>query len=309
MKNYKRVLICDQIDEQGIKKLEKAGFSVDVKSMITGDELKKIVVNYNVLVVRGRTKVTKEIIEAGTQLELIGRVGVGLDNINLKTAEEKNIKVVNTPGAPVQAVAELALGFMLALARNIPQADRSMKECKWLKSKLAGQELKGKILGTIGLGNIGERVAKIAKAFGMKILVAMQTPPDPILLKTLEAEFVPLSHLLKRSDIITIHVPYTTETHHMINEKELQLMKNNAFLINTSRGLIIDENALLKALQSGRLKGAALDVYEFEPPINWTLMQLPNVICTPHIGAETEEAQKTGAVLIAEKIISFFTGS
>ena len=309
MKNHPKVLVCDPIDAEGVKKLEKAGFTVDAKPTISSDELKKTVSNYDALIVRSRTKVTKEIIEAGTQLKLIGRVGVGLDNVDLKAAEEESIKVVNTPEAPAEAVAELALGLILSLARNIPQADHSMKEGKWIKSKLTGWELKGKTLGTIGLGNIGERVAKLSKAFGMNILITKRTPPDPALLKELEAEFVPLSELLKRSDVVTIHIPYTAETHHMIGEKELQLMKKGAYLVNTSRGKIINENALLKALQSEKLKGAALDVYEFEPPTDWTLMQLPNVVCTPHIGAETEEAQKTGAILMADKVISFFTKS
>ena len=309
MKNHPKVLVCDPIDSEGVKKLEKAGFKVDVKPTISNDELNKIVSKYDALIVRSRTKVTKEIIEAGTQLKLIGRVGVGLDNVDLKVAEEESIKVVNTPEAPAEAVAELALGLILSLARNIPQADHSMKEGKWIKSKLTGWELKGKTLGTVGLGNIGERVAKLAKAFGMNILITKRNPPDPALLKELEAEFVPLSELLKRSDLVTIHIPYTAETHHMIGEKELQLMKKGAYLVNTSRGKIINENALLKALQSEKLKGAALDVYEFEPPTDWTLMQLPNVVCTPHIGAETEEAQKTGAILMADKVISFFTKS
>jgi len=309
LKNHPKVLVCDPIDAEGVKKLEKVGFTVDVKPTISSDELKKTVSNYDVLIVRSRTKVTKVIIEAGTQLKLIGRVGVGLDNVDLKAAEEESIKVVNTPEAPAEAVAELALGLILSLARNIPQADHSMKEGKWIKSKLTGWELKGKTLGTIGLGNIGERVAKLAKAFGMNILITKRTPPDSALLKELEAEFVPLSELLKRSDIVTIHIPYTAETHHMIGEKELQLMKKGAYLVNTSRGPIIDENALLKALQSEKLKGAALDVHKFEPPTDWTLMQLPNVVCTPHIGAETEEAQKNGAILMADKVISFFTKS
>jgi len=198
---------------------------------------------------------------------------------------------------------------MLALARSIPSADRSMKEGTWIKKNLTGWELKGKTLGTIGLGNVGERVAKLAKAFGMRILVTKRTPPDPALLKELEAEFVSLQELLKRSDVVTIHVPFTPQTRRMIGEKELQLMKKGSYLVNTSRGAVVDEKALLKALQSQRLGGAALDVYEVEPPTNWTLMQLPNVVCTPHIGAQTEEAQKTASVLIAEKIIGFFSRS
>jgi len=302
-----KVLVCDPIEDEGIQKLKDAGFTVDVKPTITADELKKTISNYDALIVRSRTKVTKEILDAGKQLKLVGRAGAGLDNIDINAAEKKGIKVLNTPEAPAEAVAELTIGLILALARSIPSANKAMKEGRWTKKDLTGWELKGKTLGTIGLGNIGKQVAKIAKAFGMKILITKRTPPAPALLKELEAEFVPLHELLKRSDIITIHVPYTPQTHHMIGEKELQLMKKGSCLVNTSRGAIVNEKALLKALQSERLGGAALDVYEVEPPTNWTLMQLPNMVCTPHIGAQTEEAQKTASVLIAEKIINFFS--
>jgi len=302
-----RILVCDPLDEEGIEKLEKAGFEVDTKSNISNDELKKIVSNYEALIVRSRTKVTKEILEAGTQLKLVGRAGAGLDNVDVETAEKRGVKVLNTPEAPAEAVAELTTGLILALARSIPSADKAMKEGRWTKKDLIGWELKGKTLGTIGLGNIGERVARLAKGFGMKILITKRTPPDPALLKELEAEFVSLHDLLTRSDVVTIHVPYTPQTRHMIGEKELKLMKKGAYLINTSRGSIVNEEALLKALQSRRLGGAALDVYEVEPPTNWTLMKLPNVVCTPHIGAQTIEAQKTASVLISEKIISLFS--
>jgi len=299
-----KILVCDPIDDEGIKKLERAGFIVHVKPTITPDELKKTVHNYDVVIVRSRTKVTKEILEAGTQLKAVGRAGAGLDNIDVEAAQKKGLKILNTPEAPAEAVAELTLGLMLSLARNIPNADRAIKEGRWIKKELMGWELRGKTLGTIGLGNIGERVARLAKAFGMKILITKRTPPDSALLRELEAEFVPLQTLLSRSDIVTIHIPYTPQTHHMISEKELSLMKKGAYIINTSRGAIIEEKALLSALQSGRLGGAALDVFEAEPPTDWTLMQLPNVVCTPHIGAQTEEAQKTASVLLAEKIIS-----
>jgi len=309
LKSNTRVLVCDLIDYEGIQKLEKTGFKLDVKPTISSDELKKTVSNYDVLIVRSRTKVTKEIFEAGTRLKLVGRAGVGLDNIDLEAAQEKGVKVINTPEAPAEATAELTMGLILALARSIPSADRAMKEGKWLKKDLMGWELKDKTLGTIGLGNVGERVARLAKVFGMKILITKRTPPEPALLKELEAEFVSLHELLKQSDVITIHVPYTPQTHHMIGEKQLQLMKKGSFLVNTSRGAIVEEKALLEALQSQRLGGAALDVYEIEPPTNWALMKLPNVVCTPHIGAQTEEAQKTASVLIAEKIITFFSQS
>jgi D-3-phosphoglycerate dehydrogenase len=301
-----KVLVCDPVHEDGIKRLEKASFEVDVKPGITSEELRRAVSNYNVLIVRGRTKVTRDIIEAGKELKVIGRAGAGIDNIDVEAAEEKGVKVVNTPEAPAEAVAELTIGLMLSLARNIPLADRSMKEQKWIKKALMGWELKDKTLGTIGLGNIGGRVARLAKAFDMKILITKRTPPDPKLLKELEADFIPLHELLRRSDIVTIHVPHTPQIHHMIGEKEIQLMKKGAFLINTSRGAIVDEKALIKALKSGKLGGAALDVYEVEPPDNWTLMRLPNVVCTPHIGAQTREAQRAASDLIAEKIINIF---
>ena len=304
MKPSLKILVCDSIDNEGIQKLEKAGFTVDVKPTIAAEELKKIVPNYNVLIVRSRTKVTKEIIDSGTELKAVGRAGAGLDNVDVEAAQKKALKILNTPEAPAEAVAELTLGLLLSLARNIPIADRALKEAKWIKKDLTGWELRGKTLGTVGLGNIGERVARLARGFCMNILISKRTPPDPALLKELEAAFVPLHDLLTRSDVVTIHIPYTPQTHHMIGETELNLLKKGAYIINTARGAIIDEKALSKALQSGRLSGAALDVFEAEPPTDWTLMQLPNVICTPHIGAQTKEGQKTTSTLLADKIIN-----
>lgn len=305
MKSRFKVLVCDPIHPKGIAKLQNAGFAVDARPTIAADELKKIVSNYHVLIVRSRTKITKELLQAGKQLKAVGRAGVGLDNIDAEEAEKIGVKVLNTPEAAAEAVAELTLGFFLSLARSIPLADRAMKEKKWVKHDLMGWELRGKTLGTIGLGNIGELVARLAKAFGMKILITKRTTPDPTILKELEAEFVSLKELLNRSDVVTIHIPYGPETHHIIGEKEFLTMKKGAYIINTSRGAIIDEKALLNALQSGRLGGAALDVFEVEPPTDWALSQLPNVVCTPHIGAQTEEAQEEASVLLAERIISF----
>lgn len=305
LKPKAKILVCDSIHEDGIKKLKQAGFEVEVNPTISDEQLKNVAANYDALIVRSRTQVTEEIIlQAGKSLKVIGRAGAGLDNINVASAEKKGILVLNTPEAPAEAVAELTIGLMLSLARNIPLADHSLKEGKWLKKELMGWELKGKTLGTIGLGNIGEKVTKIAKAFGMKILISKRTPPSPELLKELEAEFVPLNDLLQRSDIVTIHVPLTPQTDHMIGEKEITLMKDGAFLINTSRGAIVDEKALLKALKSGKLKGAALDVFEVEPPKDLTLIRLPQIVCTAHIGAQTEEAQREASILIAEKVIN-----
>lgn len=306
MKSKTKILVCDPVHEEGIEKLKQAGFEVDVKPTITPEQLTKIVSNYDALIVRSRTKVTKEIIEAGRRLRVIGRTGMGLDNIDIETAKKKDIMVFNIPEASANAAAELTIGLIISLARSIMRADHSMKEGKWIKKQLMGWELRDKTLGIIGLGNVGGRVAKIAKALGMKILITKRTPPAPELLMELEAEFVMLKELLQRSNVVTIHVPLTPQTKHMIGAQEIQLMKKGAFLINTSRGAIVDEKALLDALKSGKLGGAALDVYEIEPPKDLSLMKLPNVICTPHIGAQTERTQRITAVSIAEKIINLF---
>jgi len=303
LKQKAKVLVCDPLHEEGITKLKQAGFDVDVKPTITQDQLKIIVSNYHALVVRSRTKVTKDIIQAGKHLKAVGRAGAGLDNVDVEAAEKMGISVLNTPEAPATAVAELTIGLILSLARSIPLADKTMKEGKWIKKELMGWELKDKTLGTIGLGNIGEKVARLARGFGMKVLISKRTPPPPELLKELQGEFIPLKELLRRSDVVTVHVPLTPQTHHVIGSEEIKLMKDGAFLINTSRGAIVDEKALLEALKSGKLGGAALDVYETEPPENLELIKLPQLVCTPHIGAQTEEAQKEASILIAEKII------
>jgi len=303
----RRVLVCDPIHDEGIEKLQNAGFQVDVKPTISFEELREIVADYEVLIVRSRTKVKREIIEKGEKLQVIGRAGAGLDNIDLKAAEERGIKVLNTPEAPAYAVAELTLALMLSLARRIPFADKTMKKGKWFKKQLVGWQLYGKTLGVIGLGNIGEKVARLAKAFGMKVLITKRTPPSTELLKELEAEFVPLEELLRKSDIVTVHVPLTPQTYHLIGEREMALMKDGAFIINTSRGKIVDEKALFQALKTKKLGGAALDVFETEPATNYALINLPNVICTPHIGAQTVEAQKMAATILAEKIIQTLT--
>lgn len=302
-----RILICDPINPEGIEKLKRAGFKVEF--LIRKEMLKKEIQEYDVLIVRSRTKVTREIIECGKHLKLIARAGSGLDNIDLKAAEKRGIAVINTPEASADSVAELTIGLIVALARKMILADSSMKQGKWLKKELMGFLLKGKKLGLIGLGNIGLRVARIAKAVGMKILVTKRTPPSPELLESLEAEFLPLDDLLRQSDIVSIHVPLSEETKHMIDAEEISKMKDGAFLINTSRGEIINEKALLDALRSGKLGGAALDVYAAEPPENLELIKQPNVICTPHIGAQTVEAQREASIRLAEKIIQFFHSS
>lgn len=299
------VLVCDPIHEDGIETLRQAGFAVDVRPTILPETLRNIVAKYDVLIVRGRTAVTKDIIDAGQRLRVIGRAGIGVDNIDSVTAMKRGIVVLTTREATSNAVAELTIGLIMSLARRIPHANQSMKAGKWIKKQLRGWELRDKTLGIVGLGNVGGRVARIAKAVGMRILVTKRTPPAPQILTELEAEFVSLKELLRRSDIVTIHVPLTMDTWYLIGAEELRLMKKSAVLINTARGEVVDETALRDALKSGTLGGAALDVYTTEPPENRALISLPNVICTPHIGAQTERAQRTVAVSIAKKIINF----
>ncbi|MCS7120641.1 MAG: hydroxyacid dehydrogenase [Nitrososphaerota archaeon] len=301
-----KILICDPIDEDGIGIMVREGFHVDFRPSITKEDLSKIIGEYHAVIVRGRTKITRDLINLGGRLRVIGRAGVGLDNIDVEAARERGITVLNTPEATSDSVAELTVGLILAVSRKIALADRLMKEGKWVKSQFEGIQLRGKTLGIIGFGNIGMRVAKICKEFGMKILVTKRTPPQHELLVTLGAEHVSLRDLLTLSDIITVHVPLTHETRNLIGYEAFSLMKNGAILINTSRGGVVNEKALLDALKSGKLAGAGLDVYEKEPPENFELIRLPNVVCTPHIGAQTVEAQRAASVAIADKLVKFF---
>jgi D-3-phosphoglycerate dehydrogenase len=299
-----KVLVCDPIDPEGIELLKEFGFEVLVEPEISMEDLKRKVAEYHVLIVRSRTKVTKDVIDAGKNLKIIARAGAGVDNIDVEYAEKKGIQVVCTPEAVATAVAELTMGLILSLARQIPTADRAMKEGRWIKKEIVGWELQGKTIGIIGFGRIGQRVARLAKAFGMKIVVCELNRVPEHLLKELDVEIAPLEKLLKKSDIITLHVPLTQETYHMIGKKEIEQMKNGVYVVNTSRGGIIDEKALFEALKTGKIAGAALDVYEKEPPNDFSLIKLSNVICTPHIGAQTLEAQKYASIMVAQKIIS-----
>ncbi|MCS7114961.1 MAG: phosphoserine phosphatase SerB [Nitrososphaerota archaeon] len=301
-----KILICDPIDEEGIELFQKFGFEVVNKPGITFEDLKKEVADCDVLIVRSRTKVTKEIIDFGKNLKVIARAGAGIDNIDVEYAEKKGIKVICASDAVANSVAELTVGLMLSLARQIPRADHEMKNGKWAKNELEGWELRGKTLGIIGFGRIGQRVAQLAKAFGMKILIYDLNKPAENSLKELNAQLVSLDELLNKSDIITLHVPLTNQTYHMIGRNEIGKMKDGVYVVNTSRGSVIDEKALFDALKTGKIAGAALDVYEKEPPNDRSIVELKNVVCTPHIGAQTLEAQKDTSVDIATKIIQLF---
>jgi D-3-phosphoglycerate dehydrogenase len=302
-----RVLVCDPIDIEGIKRLEDKGFKIDEKTTFENECFEDMVKKYDVLIVRSRTKITKEIINQCKKLKVTGRAASGLDNIDLEAVTKRGIKILNTPEAPADSVAELTIGLMLTLIRNIIIADRSLKKGEWRKKELKGSLLRGKTLGLIGLGNIGIKVANLAKEFGMNILITKRTEPASEILQALDAKYVPLQDLLMKSDIISIHVPLNQETYHMINTNEIKLMKNRAYLINLSRGGVVNEDALYEALISKKLSGVALDVYELEPPKNFKLIKLPNVVCTPHIGAQTKEAQRKASIILSEKIIRFFS--
>jgi len=294
-----RVLVCDPIHDDGIKILREAGYIVDLRTSITASELAEAVGDFDAIVVRSRTKVTERVLEAGKRLKAVARAGVGLDNIDLIAAKRLGIIVVNSPEAPSNAVAELVLGLMLSLARRIPEADDSMKKGKWIKKQLTGIELKGKTLGIIGFGRIGYQLAKKAGALEMRVLTARRARGEKA-----GADAVDLDELLGSSDFVTVHVPLLPQTKHMIGTEEISAMKDGAYLINVARGGVIDEEALRKALVSGKLAGAAaLDVYEEEPPGDISLTGLQNGVSLPHIGAATVEAQRANSTVVAEKLI------
>ena len=294
-----KILISDSLAQEGIDILKKVKeFQVDVKLKLPPEELKKIIKDYDCLLVRSGTKVTKDIIEAADKLKVIGRAGVGLDNVDLGAASKRGIIVMNTPGGNTISTAEHAMSLILALSRNIPQADISTKQGKWERKKFMGVELYGKVLGIIGLGRIGSEVAKRAASFGMKIIAY-----DPFLsldkAKELSIESVDIKDIFKKADYITVHTPLTGETKYIINKKAISQMKDDVRIINCARGGIVDEGAVVDGIKSGKIAGAAFDVYEKEPPKESPLVGCDKVILTPHLGASTEEAQVNVAVDIA----------
>ena len=254
------------------------------------------------MIVRSATKVRKEMIDAARNLKVIGRAGVGLDNIDVEYAKSKGIKVINTPGATSISVAELTIGLLLAVMRKIAYADREMRKGAWPKKKCKGIEMYGKTLGIIGIGRIGREVAKRARAFGMKVIYYDVYRPDEATEKELGVEYRELDDLISEADVITLHVPLLPETKHMINAERIAKMKDGAIIINAARGGIVDEEALYEALKSGKLYGAALDVYENEPLKESKLFELDNIVLTPHIGAQAREGQTRAGIEVAQKI-------
>ena len=302
------VLICDQVAPILNEILQKNGLKITYEPEITPDQIKEKISNFDIVVVRSRTKITKEMIDRATQCKIIARVGVGLDNIDVDAAKTKGIRVINAVEGAMNAVAELVLGLMLSLAREIPRADREIRNGNWLKKELMGSELSGKYLGIVGLGNIGKRLAKLARGLNMNIIGFDVMPIADDFARDVGLIKADIDTLLSSADYFSFHVPLTETTHHLVNSKRISTMKKTAYIINTSRGEIIDEDALYNALKEGKIAGAALDVFEKEPATGNKLATLPNVVCTPHIGAQTKEAQTLAANVIGEKIIMILRG-
>ncbi len=303
-----KVLVCDSIDQTGIDSMKRAGLNVDYLPEIMPAELVSSVKDYDVIIVRSRTKITKEVVDAAAKAKIIARVGVGLDNVEVEEAEAKKIRVINAPEAASIAVAELAIGLMISLARSIPRADAESKRGNWIKKELMGTQLSGKYLGIVGVGNIGRNIGRLGKALRMNLIGYDPYPINREFITETGMIVTDFNTLLESADFITCHVPSTPDTRHMFNAERFAKMKPTAYLVNTSRGEIIDESALYEALKNSKIAGAALDVFELEPPANKQLLSLPNLVCTPHIGAQTREAQELASTVIAEKVIQILRG-
>lgn len=300
-----KVLVSDNLGEMGLKIFKAEGIDVDVKTGLTPEALKEIIRDYDGLVIRSATKVTADLLEAAENLKVVGRAGIGLDNVDIPAATKKGVVVMNTPGGNVVTTAEHAIALMMAMSRNIPQGTSSLKAGRWDKKYLQGRELTGKTLGLIGFGKIGSVVADRARGLKMRVVIH-----DPVISSETVVkqgfETVTLEELYNQSDFITIHVPKGPNTANMINQKAFEQMKDGVMLINCARGGIVDENALYDALQAGKVAKAALDVFEVEPPsADHPLLALDNVIATPHLGASTLEAQTNVAVAVANQIAAF----
>ena len=304
-----KVLITDKMAEEAVQVLKKAGHNVTYNEM-DATTLVKEIGKYDALMIRSRTKAVKEVVEAGAKgnLKVIGRAGIGVDNVDIETAGKHKIPVVNAPTGATASVAELTLGLILTISRNIAYADKTMKKGEWAKKTLKGFELDGKTLGLIGTGNIGKYTAKLAKCFGMKVIGY-----DPFISKeNMKKDGIEkvdeVTQIMEKSDYISLHIPHIPATHHIVNEEMIGKMKPSAYLINCARGGTVDEKALYNALKNGKIAGAALDVYEKEPPEKSPLFELDNVVMTPHIGANTKEGQIKAGTICAEQMNKVLAG-
>src|SRR3989449_5824838 len=302
-----RLLVCDPIAEDGVEALKRSGADVDVRTGLSPVELRKSVDGYDALVVRSETKVTREIIEASSTLQVVGRAGIGVDNIDLDAATEKGVVVVNAPTGNVISAAEHAIALMLSLSRHIPEANASLRSGKWERGRFMGLEVRGKTLGIVGLGQVGSEVARRARGLEMRVVAHDPFVPEERA-RVLGVDLLPLDRLLRESDFVSVHTTLSEGTRSLLAEKELHMMKPSARVINTARGGIVSEAALEKALREGWIAGAALDVFEKEPLTEHPLFELPNVVVTPHLGASTAEAQERVAVDVAEQILAVLSG-
>jgi D-3-phosphoglycerate dehydrogenase / 2-oxoglutarate reductase len=300
-----KVLVCDQVEMEMLHL--GAGFEVDYEPGITREDLVKTIAPYQALIVRSRTKVDRQVLDAAKSLKLVARPGTGLDTIDVEYAKKKGVTVVNSPESLVEAVAEHVIGLTLAMSRHLTTADQTTRGGRWEKNALVGTELKGKAIGIVGFGRIGQRVGALARAFGMQVIAYDPLEIPAHVVEGLGAWMVDIDTLFTSSDYITLHVPLTEETKHFVGAKRLGLMKKTSFLVNTSRGGVVDEAALAKALEDGAIAGAALDVFEQEPP-QGAILSAPNSILTPHIGGQTSEAQVDAISVVGEKIRAFFGG-
>ena len=300
-----KVLVSDNLGQIGIEMFQKENnIDVDVKTGLAPDELKDIISGYDALVIRSATKVTEELLEAATNLKVVGRAGIGLDNVDIPAATKRGVVVMNTPGGNVITTAEHAIAMILSLTRNIPAGTSSLKEGLWNKKKLQGREIYNKTLGLIGFGKIGSIVANRAQGLKMKVIV-YDPFVTPELIEKVGLESVSLKELYSRSDYITVHVPKMKETTGLLNEDAFNQMNDGVMVVNCARGGIVDETALYNAMKSGKVAGAALDVFETEPPGKSPLFEFDRFICTPHLGASTREAQTNVAVAVAGQIIEY----
>jgi len=301
-----KILVADPIAEEGLQSL-RSHAQVDIKTKLEPEQLKAIIGDYDALIVRSQTKVRTEVIESGKKLKVIGRAGVGTDNIDVDAATKKGIVVVNAPTGNTVAAAEHTIALMLALARNVPQANSRLKSGKWQREEMVGSELRNKTLGIIGLGNVGSEVAKRAQAFEMHVVAH-----DPFVSKdyarNLEADLISMDELLKEADFITLHVPLTAATKNLIGTKELAKLKPTARIINCARGGLIDEEAIVKAIKTGKIAGAAFDVFDKEPVTDSPLFKEDKIIVTPHLGASTVEAQTGVAKDVAAEVLAVLQG-
>lgn len=302
-----KVLVASRIHRVGTEILKSAGVEVLYLEEPPEEELVKAIKGVHGLIVRSKPLVTRRVIEAADSLLVIGRAGVGVDNIDVEAARARGVEILTSPEAATQSVAELTMGLILAVARKIAFCDRKIRAGEWPKKHAVGVELWGKTLGVIGAGRIGLAVARIAKfGFNMNV-VYYDVARNKKIEEEVGARYVSLEDLLREADVVTIHVPLTEQTKYLINEEKLKLMKRTAILINTSRGTVVDTKALIRALKEGWIAGAGLDVFEEEPlPPNHPLLELENVVLTAHIGASTEEAQERAGVDIAKKVVEFF---